>query len=92
MIIYDNRYIEGSSTPISATDAEDNTYQIRRLSDGSKHEVIKNFPTQKELAEWIGPISEDYEYTELDYFWLARYTCKENSGQGSTGHAAMPRV
>ncbi|MGH8673302.1 MAG: class I SAM-dependent methyltransferase, partial [Burkholderiales bacterium] len=40
----DNRYVEGSSTSISRRDAQGNTYQLRKLDDGSTHEVLKNFP------------------------------------------------
>jgi len=42
----DNRYVDGSSTPISERDADGNTYQRRRLADGSDNRVLKNFPTE----------------------------------------------
>ena len=73
VIILDNRYVEGSSIPISRGDDEGNTYQIRELSDGSTYEVLKNFPTQTEFIERIEPLSEKCDFIELDYFWLARY-------------------
>jgi len=76
VVILDNRYVEGSSTPIARTDEEGNTYQIRSLSDSSKHEILKNFPTRSEFLELIEPISEKSEFTELEYFWLAEYTLK----------------
>ena len=47
----DNNYVIGSSTPISRTDANGNTYQARPLQDGSTHEVLKNFPSQAELKQ-----------------------------------------
>ena len=51
----DNRYVEGSSTAISRKDAQGNTYQRRRLADGSSHEVLKNFPTAPSCARaWAG--------------------------------------
>ena len=53
IIIFDNRYVEGNSTPISRTDDEDNTYQIRKLSDGSTYEVLKNFPSEDYFIERI---------------------------------------
>src|SRR5262249_44018509 len=43
VVLIDNSYVEGSSTPISETDAEGNTYQTRKLDDGSVHRVLKNF-------------------------------------------------
>ena len=66
----DNRYVEGSSTPISRTDAEGNTYQARRLADGSNHEVLKNFPTAQELRARLG---KDVRYVEYEYYWIASY-------------------
>ena len=67
----DNRYVEGSSTALSRTDAEGNTYQTRRLGDGSTHEVLKNFPAEADLVERAlrcGGIDARVEM--LTYFWL----------------------
>jgi ubiquinone/menaquinone biosynthesis C-methylase UbiE len=75
VVILDNRYVEGSSTPIARTDQEGNSYQIRSLADGSRHEVLKNFTTRGEFLGFIEPISEKCSFTEMDYFWLAEYTC-----------------
>ena len=66
----DNRYVEGSSTPISRKDAEGNTYQARRLADGSSHEVLKNFPTAQELRARLG---KEVRYVEYEYYWVASY-------------------
>lgn len=77
----DNQYVEGSSTPISRTDDEGNTYQIRKLSDGSMHEVLKNFPTQTVYNEQIEPFVKDCSFVEMDYFWIARYTLKSIAEQ-----------
>ena len=66
----DNRYVEGSSTPISRKDAEGNTYQARRLADGSSHEVLKNFPTAQELRAQLG---KEVRYVEYEYYWVASY-------------------
>lgn len=70
VVFMDNRYVEGSSTPISRTDAEGNTYQSRKLSDGAKHEVLKNFPTQAELRARLG---RELQLTEYEYYWVASY-------------------
>jgi demethylmenaquinone methyltransferase/2-methoxy-6-polyprenyl-1,4-benzoquinol methylase len=69
----DNRYVEGSSTPISRRDREGNTYQTRRLADGTSHEVLKNFPTPAELRGCLGRFGEDFEVREYEYYWLASY-------------------
>jgi SAM-dependent methyltransferase len=76
VMFLDNRYVEGSSTPIARIDEEGNTYQSRRLSDGSGHEVLKNFPTPHEVADRISGMAEDVETRELEYYWYVSYrTC-----------------
>lgn len=67
------RYVEGSSTPVSHTDAEGNTYQQHALDDGSMHVVLKNFPPQAELLTDIGADAVGVEYTALDYYWVMKY-------------------
>lgn len=69
----DNRYVEGSSTPILRTNAAGDTYQLRSLEDGSTHEVLKNFPAEHELRSSIAGVGEEVEVTELRYFWCLSY-------------------
>jgi demethylmenaquinone methyltransferase/2-methoxy-6-polyprenyl-1,4-benzoquinol methylase len=69
----DNRFVEGSSTPVSRKDAQGNTYQSRRLADGSSHEVLKNFPTQPDLRARLGRLGTEVTFSEYEYYWLATY-------------------
>jgi demethylmenaquinone methyltransferase/2-methoxy-6-polyprenyl-1,4-benzoquinol methylase len=69
----DNRYVEGSSTKLSRTDPDGNTYQARKLADGSSHEVLKNFPTGAELRKRLGRFGGDFGFTEYEYYWIATY-------------------
>lgn len=43
IIFIDNQYVEGSSTPIDSEDEYGNTYQRRRLENGSYHKSYKKF-------------------------------------------------
>jgi ubiquinone/menaquinone biosynthesis C-methylase UbiE len=70
VVLMDNRFVEGSSTPISETDARGNTYQLRRLGDGSQVRVLKNFPDETELSSHL-PSSVNVDM--LEYYWLADY-------------------
>ena len=70
VVLMDNRFVEGSSTPISEIDAQGNTYQLRRLGDGSQIRVLKNFPVEAELRSHL-PSSLNVEM--LEYYWLADY-------------------
>jgi SAM-dependent methyltransferase len=73
VVLFDNRYVEGSSTPIARRDADGNTFQWRHLADGRRFEVLKNFPDEGELRAAVGPMGEGIEYRALTYFWLLRY-------------------
>ncbi len=74
VVLLDNRYVEGSSTPLSAQDAEGNSYQARLLDDGSTHEVLKNFPTESELRELMAGLGEQAALTVWEYYWAFEYT------------------
>ena len=74
--ILDNRYAEGSSTAISRRDAEGNTYQMRPLASGERYEVLKNFPTARELADAVRPVAREAHLEELAYYWLLVFTLR----------------
>jgi ubiquinone/menaquinone biosynthesis C-methylase UbiE len=73
VVLIDNRFVEGSSTPLSERDAEGNTWQIRELADGSHHRVLKNFPGEAELQAMIEGLGEDAVYCQTPHFWTFRY-------------------
>lgn len=73
VVCLDNRYVEGSSSPLTRRDAHGNTYQVRMLDDGSRYEVLKNIPDATELAEALGARAAELEFVELEYFWYASY-------------------
>jgi demethylmenaquinone methyltransferase/2-methoxy-6-polyprenyl-1,4-benzoquinol methylase len=73
LIFMDNRRVEGSSTPISRIDIDGNTYQIRRLEDGREYEILKNFPTKKEILETLGNKIKNLKIKFLEYFWIISY-------------------
>jgi SAM-dependent methyltransferase len=69
VVLMDNRYVEGSSTPITEIDTHGNTYQMRRLDDGTPVRVLKNFPSEDELRSQLPGL----RYEALEYYWLAEY-------------------
>jgi ubiquinone/menaquinone biosynthesis C-methylase UbiE len=74
LVFLDNRYVESSSTLIDKRDEAGNTYQTRKLSDGSAHQVLKNFPTKEELLQTMDVGFNETSVVELDYFWIMK--CK----------------
>ncbi len=76
LVMLDNVYVPGSSTPIARTDTEGNTYQNRTLDDGSGREVIKNFPTEAELRADLEESGTEITVQFLPYFWVTSYTLR----------------
>ena len=74
LVIMDNTHVPGESTPIARTDADGNTYQIRKLEGGQTFEVLKNYPTEHELPEAVTTWSTDFEVRWLKYYWIM--TCR----------------
>lgn len=73
MVFIDDAYVKGSSTPTSRRDADGNTYQRQTLSDGSAHEVLKNFPTEEELRQAVQGLAYDVKVGFLPNFWILTY-------------------
>jgi demethylmenaquinone methyltransferase/2-methoxy-6-polyprenyl-1,4-benzoquinol methylase len=74
VLLLDNRYVEGSSTPIARVDDAGDTFQRRRLADGSTHEVLKNFPSADEVGHVLEAAgAERVAIGETTHFWHATY-------------------
>ena len=74
VIAADNRFVAGSSTPLSRTSAAGDTYQHRTLSDGRRYEIVKNFPDRGQFSADVVAVAGEVSWTELSYFWLATGT------------------
>lgn len=74
VVFLDNRFVAGSSTPVSRHDAAGDSYQTRTLDDGSVHEVLKNFPTRAQAIASLGPHACEVEWIEHAHYWVLSYT------------------
>ena len=83
VVFIDNAYVEGSSTPISRTDEHGDTYQQRGLDDGSRHEVLKNFPTESELRAAVHGMATEVRVELLRYYWVLSYVLRATGRQRS---------
>lgn len=79
VVLVDNLYVEGSNHPITERDSDGNTFQTRRLEDGSVHRVLKNFPTETELRELTHGLGRNVAYTSFKYYWALHYVTTEPS-------------
>jgi ubiquinone/menaquinone biosynthesis C-methylase UbiE len=73
VVLLDNLYVEGSSTPISERDAEGNSYQIRKLEGGDTHRLIKNFPIEAQLRDDLAGLATQVRYRAWPYYWALQY-------------------
>lgn len=77
IVFIDNRFVPGSSTPISHVDAQGDSWQRRHLDDGSVHEVRKNFATRDEARATLNALgvrSSAIAWTEHPHYWVLAYT------------------
>ncbi|TPW17392.1 MAG: ubiquinone/menaquinone biosynthesis methyltransferase [bacterium] len=70
VVMVDNRYVEGGSSAVSRRDDFGNSWQKRKLEDGSEFEIIKNFPSADELTIVAGAHLDNVDIKLLDYFWI----------------------
>ena len=73
VVFLDNSFVQTSSTPISRTDAEGNSYQNRALDDGTVHEVLKNFPSAARARTLLGEHIRSFEWTDYTHYWVLSY-------------------
>lgn len=79
IVFIDSKQVDGTSHDkkrITRIDEFGNTFQTRKLENGTTHEVLKNFPNTNFLFNTLSQISTDIKIIELEYYWIA--TCKRN--------------
>jgi SAM-dependent methyltransferase len=81
VVVMDNIYVPDSSCPIARTDDEWNTYQERFLSDGSRWEVVKNFPSTAEVAKRLSRLGDAVTVETFPYYWIATVRVPEDRGK-----------
>jgi demethylmenaquinone methyltransferase/2-methoxy-6-polyprenyl-1,4-benzoquinol methylase len=82
VVFLDNRYVAGSSTPVAERDPEGNTYQVRRLADGSVHRVLKNFPDADALRTALQGRARDIRVREWRHYWAVEYVAARDGAGG----------
>ncbi|MBK1713965.1 class I SAM-dependent methyltransferase [Rubrivivax gelatinosus] len=73
VVFLDNTFVAGRSTPIARVDAHGDSWQLRRLDDGSTHEVLKNYPTHEQALAAVGPRARAPQWLEGEHFWVFSY-------------------
>lgn len=73
IVFIDNNYVEGSSLPVTEVDNLGNTYQARKLDNGTIYKVLKNFPTINFIQELLANKVSDLNFISLQYYWILKY-------------------
>jgi len=73
VLMTDNTEAHCRAVPIVETDADGNSFQVRRLADGSSFRVLKNFLGEPELVKAIAPFGENAIFRRLEHFWTLVY-------------------
>ena len=64
---------ERPNPPASRVDDAGNRYEMRRLQDGERFEIVKNLFDRARLEALIRPYATSVACRELQYFWLLEY-------------------
>ena len=86
VVLLDNRFVAGSSTPMRETDAAGDRWQLRPLADGSQHRVLKYFPAEAQLHAAVEAAgARAGTFTQCLYFWACSYLAPGSSVEGGRG-------
>lgn len=81
IVFIDGKAVAGTNHDlknIAKTDEFGNTFQTRKLENGTSHLVLKNFPTEEFLRKKLSKISAEIDFTNLEYYWIISCTLTEN--------------
>lgn len=73
VVFMDNNYVAGSNHPITETDVQGNTFQTRKLENGTTYLVRKNFPSETFILEQLKGLGKDIKIITLKYYWILIY-------------------
>ena len=58
---------------VDRADEQGNNYRLRTLEDGSKHEIVKNYPTEEELRLLLSNHASNVDFRNLQHYWILKY-------------------
>ena len=69
LLMIDQCYVAGFSGDQARVDGHGNRYEPRTLHDGTKFEIIKNYPSDTEIRAALSAFCSDIQIVRLRYFW-----------------------
>ena len=73
VMLFDERESESRSAATARVDTAGNRYEKRRLADGSRFEVLKNWYDAPTLAALFRDRGDAFWFRELEHFWVCGY-------------------
>jgi SAM-dependent methyltransferase len=70
----DNVYIPGVGGELVTRADTDDTYKLRTLGDGSRHQILKNYYDERQLRALLRPWATDLRVQVNQCFWWLSYT------------------
>jgi 2-polyprenyl-3-methyl-5-hydroxy-6-metoxy-1,4-benzoquinol methylase len=86
VFLADNVYLPGIGGELLPADEAGDTYKMRRLPNGGRHRVLKNYFSEGELRDLLGRGTSDLAIRMGSHFWSARYTVTR--APATAGHRA----
>ena len=69
----DNVYVPGIGGELIRKPGREDTFKLRELADGSRHEVLKNYHDAGQLRGILEPLSSRLQINTGDCFWWLTY-------------------
>ena len=69
----DNVFVPGVGGDLVTRAGREDTFKLRELSDGSRHEVLKNYNDADQLRAFLSPASSDLNIHMDSCYWWVRY-------------------
>ena len=85
VLMFDERETPVRPVPASRVDEAGNRYEMRRLSNGERFEIIKNFFEEGELRDLLARYGRSVKFEALEAFWVVTYTTSGASVRQSSG-------
>lgn len=73
MLFVENEYPNRDARPFESVTHKGDTFELRQLKDGSTHFVLKNYFTDRELMDSLGPQTINAQIERTAFYWSLRY-------------------
>lgn len=77
LLMIDQMFVPGQSSPTSRRDAEGNGWQTRMVANGALFQIVKNYPDPQTLERDLSATCTDIRVVTLTHFWAVSASFRE---------------